>query len=148
MYLRGNCRWVPPLLSIKLKYPDLFTTFRSASFHFMLFLCKVYSLICFYAFKRKKLRWNVVFTTTATCICFASLTLIQITHHLADFARDKNAHAPFHFPDACLFGHPFYFDYKDFISLASEFSFQRFNAGKLWKVIRICCNWLKSHNTP
>ena len=77
---------------------------------------------------------NVVFTTTATCICFASLTLIQITHHLADFARDKNA--PFHFPDACLFGHPFYFDYKDFISLASEFSFQRFNAGKLWKVIR------------
>ena len=48
-------------------------------------------------------------------------------------ARQK---CPLSFPDACLFGHPFYFDYKDFISLTSEFSFQRFNAGKLWKVIR------------
>ena len=35
------------------------------------------------------------------------------------------------FSDACLFEHPFYFDYQDFISLASDFSFQHFNAEKL-----------------
>ena len=62
-------------------------------------------------------------------IYFASLTLMQITLHLADFTGDKNV--TFDFSDACLFGHPFYFDYQDFISLASDFSFQHFNAEKI-----------------
>ena len=62
-------------------------------------------------------------------IYFASLTLMQITLHLADFTGDKNV--AFDFSDACLFGHPFYFDYQDFISLASDFSFQHFNAEKI-----------------
>ena len=35
----------------------------------------------------------------------------------------------------CLFGHPFYFDYQVFISLASAFSFQHFNAEKLWEML-------------
>ena len=64
------------LLSIELKYPDyIFTTFRFASFHFII-LCKLSSFMRIYAFKRKKRRGNVVFTTTAICIYFASLTLI------------------------------------------------------------------------
>ena len=62
---------------------------------------------------------------------FASLTLMQITLHLADFTGDQNV--AFDFSDACLFGHPFYFDYQYLISLASDFSFQHFNAEK-------CCN--------
>ena len=60
-----------------------------------------------------------MFTTTVIRIYFASLTLMQITLHLADFAGDKNV--PLRYRDACLFGHPFYFDYQDFISLASDF---------------------------
>ena len=39
----------------------------------------------------------------------------------------------FNFSDACLFGHPFYFDYQGFISLASDFSLQHFNVKKLWQ---------------
>ena len=38
----------------------------------------------------------------------------NITVHPPDFAGDKNAN--FEFPNACLFGHPFYFGYEDFIS--------------------------------
>ena len=34
--------------------------------------------------------------------------------HPPDFAGDKNV--DFEFPDACLFGHSFYFGYQDFIS--------------------------------
>ena len=39
---------------------------------------------------------------------------MQIAVHLPDFAGDKNV--DFEFPDACLFGHPFYFGYQDFKS--------------------------------
>ena len=65
------------LLSIELKYPDFFfTTFRFDSFHFILF-CTSGALSCeFMLSKGKKLRGNVVFTTTAICIYFASLSLI------------------------------------------------------------------------
>ena len=53
-----------------------FTTFRFASFHFILF-CASWVLSCeFTLSKWKKLRGNVVFTTTAIRIYFASLTLI------------------------------------------------------------------------
>ena len=53
-----------------------FTTFRFASFHFILF-CASWVLSCkFMLSKGKKLRGNTVFTTTAIHIYFASLTLI------------------------------------------------------------------------
>ena len=58
---------------------------------------------------------------------------MQITLHRADFTGDKNV--AFDFSDACLFGLSFYFDYQDFISLASDFSFQHFNAEKLWEML-------------
>ena len=58
---------------------------------------------------------------------------MQITLHLLEFTGDKNV--VFDFSDACLFGHPFYFDYQGFISLASDFSFQHFNVKKLWEML-------------
>ena len=66
------------LLSIELKYPDFFFYHFSICFvSFYIILCKLSSFIRIYAFKRKKkLRGNVVFTTTAICIYFASFTLI------------------------------------------------------------------------
>ena len=91
---------------------DFFTTFQFVSLHFILFLYELNS-----------------FTCHGDSYLFASLTLMQITLHLADFTVDKNV--AFDFSDACLFGHPFYFDYQDFISLASDFSFQHFNVEKL-----------------
>ena len=39
---------------------------------------------------------------------------MQITVHPPDSVGDKNV--DFEFPDACLFVHPFYFGYQDFIS--------------------------------
>ena len=64
------------LLSIELKYPDFFYHFSICFVSFYIILCKLSSFMRIYAFKRKKHRGNVVFTTTAICIYFASLTLI------------------------------------------------------------------------
>ena len=64
------------LLSIKLKYPDFFSYFSICFISFYIILCKLSSFMRIYAFKRKKRGGNVVFTTTAICIYFASLTLI------------------------------------------------------------------------
>ena len=47
------------------------------------------------------------------------LHLYEINYpSLADFAGDKNI--AFDFSDACLFGHPDYFDYQDFLGFASD----------------------------
>ena len=64
------------LLSIELKYPDFFYHFSICFVSFYIILCKLSSFMRIYAFKRKKRGGNVVFTTTAICIYFASLTLI------------------------------------------------------------------------
>ena len=101
------------------------TTFWFVSFH-LYYFCASWILLC---------------ATAIHNIYFASLTLMQITLHLADFNGDQNA--AFDFSDACLFGHPFYFDCQDFISLASDFSFQHFIMRKSYEK---CCNWL-SHAT-
>ena len=64
------------VLSIELKYPDFFYHFWICFVSFYIILCKLNSFMRIYAFKRKKRRGNVVFTTTAICIYFASLKLI------------------------------------------------------------------------
>ena len=74
----------------------------------------------------------ILLHATVIHIYFASLTLMQITLHVANFTGDLQ-NVAFNFSDACLFGYPFYFDCQEFISLASDFSFQHFNAQK-------CCN--------
>ena len=63
------------LLSIKLKYPDFFYRFSICFVSFYIILCKLSSFMLIYAFKKKKLRGNVVFTTMVIRIYFASLTL-------------------------------------------------------------------------
>ena len=82
-----NCALDVVFISMQITYPityfpsnwnilTFFTTFRFASFHFILF-CASWVLSCeFTLSKGKKLRGNVVFTTTAIRIYFASLTLI------------------------------------------------------------------------
>ena len=75
-----------PRYSMQITYPityfpsnwNILTFFYHFSICFVSFyiiLCKLSSFIQIYAFKRKKRRGNVVFTTTAICIYFASLTL-------------------------------------------------------------------------
>ena len=61
------------LLSIELKYPDFFLPL----FYLIRFILYYFvQAELFHAFKMKKLRGNVVVTTTEICIYFASLTLI------------------------------------------------------------------------
>ena len=89
--------------------------------------------ICFLSFYISFVLAEFFFCATAIDIYFASHTLMQITLHMLVFTGDKNV--AFDFSDACLFGHPFYFDYQGFISLASDFSFQHFNVKKLWEML-------------
>jgi len=127
----SNCSLSCFFISMQITYP--FAYFPSKS-NILTFL-PLFDLLCFILYYfcascilsceftlskgRKKLQGNVEFTTTAIRIYFSSLTLMQISLHLADFAGDKNV--AFHYPDACLFGHPFYFDCQVFITLASDF---------------------------
>ena len=68
-----------------------------------------------YAFKRKKtVRKGRVYNHGNSYLLHFTYTYMQITVDLLDFAGDKNV--DFEFPDACLFGHPFYFGYQEFIS--------------------------------
>ena len=110
-----------------------FTTFRFASFHFILFLCKLYSLMWIYALKRKKKKWR------KGCVYnHGDSYLFRFTYTYANYPSSSGFR--WRQKCACLFEHHFYFDYQDFITWAS---FQRFNAGKLWEML----NWLKSRNT-
>ena len=68
-----------------------------------------------YTFKRKKTsRKRRVYNHGNSYLFPFTYTYVQITVHPPDFAGDKNV--DFEFPDACLFGCPFYFGYQDFIS--------------------------------
>ena len=49
------------------------------------------------------------------------------------FPGGKNV--AFDFSDACLFGHPVYFDYQDFFKLRFRLSCQHYNVGKLWGML-------------
>ena len=103
------------LLSIELKYPDFFYHFLICFISFYIILYKLSSFMRMYAFRRKK-------TSTKRCVYNHSnsypfrftYTYMQITVYPLDFVGDKNV--DFEFPDACFFGHPFYFGYQDFIS--------------------------------
>ena len=102
------------LLSIELKYADFFYHFSICFVSFYILLCKLSSFMRLYAFKRKKtLRKRCVYNHgNSYQFCF-TYTYMQVTVHLPDFTGDKNV--DFEFPDACFFGHPFYFGYQDFI---------------------------------
>ena len=92
-----------------------FTTFRFVLFHFILF-CASWVLSCkFMLSKRKKTsRKRCVYNHGNLHLFHFTYTYMQITVHPPDFAGYENVN--FEFPDACLFGHPFYFGYQDFIS--------------------------------
>ena len=141
----------PPnhLLSIELKYPDFFfTTFRFASFHFILF-CASWALSWeFTLSKGRKLRGNVVFTTTAICIYFASLMLICKLLFICRISLETKI-SILNSQMLAFWGHPFYFGYQDFKSYTSDFSLQRFNVGKLGEMlqlIKVTQHTLRPHN--
>ena len=87
---------------------NILTFVRYALFRFIQFLWKHNSFMWIFVFRRKKLERNFAFSTTAICVYFASLTLYADYPSLVNFAGDKNV--AFGFSDACLFGHPVYFE--------------------------------------
>ena len=103
------------LLSVELKYPDFLNHFSICFVSFYIILCKLSSCMRIYAFKGKKTsRKRCVYNYGNSNLFRFTYTYIQITVHQPDFAGDKNV--DFEFPDTCLFRHPFYFGYQDFIS--------------------------------
>ena len=118
-----------------------FYDFLIASRPFILFLWKHNSFMSIYVFKRKKLRRNVAFSTTAIRIILLHLRLSANYVPFSKFGwRQKHGLSQIHwlsfsFSHAWLLGHPVYFDDQDFLRFSSDFSFLLFNAGKLWEML-------------
>ena len=73
--------------------------------------------------KENTLRKHCVYNHGNTYLFHFTYTYIKIITLLsADFTGDKNM--AFNVSDACLFGHPLYFDYQDFLSFTSNSPFQ------------------------
>ena len=103
------------LLSIELKYPDFFLPL----FHLFRFILYYFVQAEFFHAnsrfqKEKTWRKRCVYNHGNSHLFPFTYTYMQITVDPPDFAGDKNV--DFEFPDDCLFGHPFYFGYHDFIS--------------------------------
>ena len=101
------------ILSIELKYPDLFLPL----FDLLRFILNFVQAEFFHANllfqKEKNSRKRCVYNHGNSYLFHFTYTYMQITVYPPDFTGDKNV--DFEFPDACLFGHPFYFGYQDFI---------------------------------
>ena len=95
----------------------------------------------------------------ATCICicsinqsnrtfchmlflFCSCVFISKSYENCVIFMQKYKNMAFNVSDACLFGHPLYFDYQDFLSFTSNSPFQVLMDENYEK----CCNWIKSRN--
>ena len=92
-----------------------FTSFWLASLHFIQFLWKQ-NVSCELTLSEEKKMYKCwVYIHSETCLLCVTYTHIYllITLHSVEFAGDKTV--AFDFSDACLFGHPVYFDYQDLI---------------------------------
>ena len=84
--------------------------------------------------------WNIL-----AFVVYLALLTLTCKHVYANypsfssFCWRQKWHLWFPRSDACLFGHPVHFDYQDFLSFTSDFSFQHFKAGKLswWLIFNI-----------
>ena len=119
-----------------------FTTFRFASFHFILF-CASWVLSCeFTLSKGNKLRGNVVFTTTAICIYFASLTLICKLLFIRRISLETKI-SILNSQMLAFWGTPFILAIK-----ILKAKLQTFHSNVLMREsYEKCCNWFKSRNT-
>ena len=120
--------------SIKLKYANFLTTFWFSAFHFIFFVKAEFFHVNLPFQKENTWRKHCVYNHGNT-IRF-TYTYIQITLLSVDFIGDKNI--AFNVSDACLFGHPVYFDYQDFLSFTSNFPFQVLMEENYEKR----CNWI------
>ena len=85
---------------------------KTLEHHFFIISYKSIVLLI-YAFRRKKNLEEVLHLQPRPHVYFTSLT--PITLHSTGFGGDNMS--LFDFLDACLFGHPVYFDYQDFFTL-------------------------------
>ena len=117
------------LLSNKLKYPGFFYDFSICLITFV----KAEFFDVNVSFQKEKLWENVVYNYCVTYLFHSTHTYMQIPLHSTDLFGDKNV--AFDFSVACLLGHPVYFDYRDFLSFTSDFSFHIL----MWKGFEKCC---------
>ena len=139
-----NCARSCFVISMQITYPfayfpsnsnilTFFYYFSSCfvSFHIIFVQAVFFHVILGFQEKKKTLRKRFVYNHGDSCLLRFTHTYANYPFHLADFAGDKNV--AFHYPDVCLFVHPFYFDNQDFISFKLQTSFQRFNARKVMR---------------
>ena len=102
------------LLSIELKYPDFFLPLFDLLCFILYYFVQAEFFHANLRFQKEKTSRKRVHNHGNLYLFRFTYAYMQITVHPPDFAGDKNV--DFEFPDACLFGHPFYFGYQDFIS--------------------------------
>ena len=102
-------------LSIELKYPDFFLPLFDLLRFILYYFVQAEFFHANLRFQKEKTSRNCCVYNHGNLHLFRfTYAYMQITVHLPDFAGDKNV--DFEFPDACLFGHLFYFGYQDFKS--------------------------------
>ena len=109
---------------------------------FYIILCKLSSFMRIFPFKRKKRRGNVLFTTIAICIYFASLTLIcklLFIHRISLETKMSILNSQM----LAFLGTLFILAIK-----ILKAKLQTFHSNVLMREsYEKCCNWLKSRNT-
>ena len=121
---------------------NFFDHFLICFVSFYIILCKLSSFMRIYPFKRKK-RWgNVLFTTMAICIYFASLTLIcklLFIHRISLETKMSILNSQM----LAFLGTLFILAIK-----ILKAKLQTFHSNVLMREsYEKCCNWLKSRNT-
>ena len=131
--------WKSPTLSLTFHDTEiswLFNDISTICFSFHIFVTAEFFHVNLPFQKENTWKKHCVYNHGNTYLFRFTYTYIQITLLSVDFTGDKNI--AFNVSDACLFGHPVYFDYQDFLSFASNFPFQVLMEENYEK----CCNWV------
>ena len=117
--------WKSPTLSLTFHDTEiswLFNDISTICFSFHIFVTAEFFHVNLPFQKENTWKKHCVYNHGNTYLFRFTYTYIQITLLSVDFTGDKNI--AFNVSDACLFGHPVYFYYQDFLSFASNFPFQ------------------------
>ena len=108
------------------------------------YFCESIILSCQFKLSKEKNFVETLHLVPKQYVCTCILLHLLLSANYCSFGRfgwrqkyglSQISLLSFSFSHACLLGHPVYFDHQDFLRFSSDFSFQLFNAGKLWEML-------------